>query len=70
MKFTKDLELNIVAFMDAFLFRISPIIKLQGKICIFQTLSAGVGLIHEKQNSSFNDEKQNFEDGRQSFMTS
>ena len=60
---------HTVSFIGAFLFRISWVIKLQGKICRFQILSAGVGLFHEKQSSSFNDEKQNFEDGRLSFIT-
>ena len=42
-----------VTFIDAFLSRISWVIKFQGKTCRFQILSAGVGLIHKKETSSF-----------------
>ena len=66
----KYIQTPTVSFIGPFLFRISRVIKLHGKIYRFQILSAGVGLFHEKQNSSFNDEKQSFEDGRLSFMTS
>ena len=67
--FSNGLPTGVTLVVYKMIFRISRVIRLQGKICRFQILSVGVGLFHDTQNSSFN-EKQSFADGRLSFMTS